>query len=57
MWDIDGKANQRTDICAKSITTKSFDIVLQTWSNTKVARLRAEWLSIGAVPPGDDFAL
>lgn len=49
MWDIDGKANQRADICAENITRSGFDIVFQTWGDTRVARIRAEWLAIGAV--------
>lgn len=57
MWDIEGGANQRADICAEQIATTGFDIVFRTWGDTKVARIRAEWLAIGAVRHDDDFTL
>lgn len=55
MWDIEGKANQRADISAEEVTATSFEIVFRTWGDTKVARIRAEWLAIGSVGHDDDF--
>ncbi len=57
MWDIAGDANQRADICAEQVTARGFDIVFRTWDDTRVARIRASWLAIGAVPHDDDFAV
>lgn len=57
MWDIEGKANQRADISAEGITATSFEIVFRTWGDTKVARIRAEWLAIGSVGHDDDFVV
>lgn len=57
MWDIEGGANQRADICAERVTARGFDIVFRTWGDTRVARIRAEWLAIGATRHEDDFAL
>lgn len=57
MWDIDGQANQRADICAEAVSRTGFDILFQTWGDTRVARIRAEWLAIGPVAHLDDFSL
>lgn len=55
MWDIEGGTNQRADISADKITEGGFEIVFRTWGDTRVARIRAEWLAIGAVRHEDDF--
>lgn len=57
MWDIAGSTNQRADISADKITSEGFEIVFRTWGDTRVARIRAEWLAIGAVRHEDDFTL
>lgn len=55
MWDIDSSANQRADISVDKITDIGFEIVFRTWGDTRVARIRAEWLAIGPVQHDDDF--
>lgn len=55
MWDIEGGQNQRADISAERVTEQGFDIVFRTWGDTRVARIRAEWLAIGAMRHEDDF--
>lgn len=57
MWDIDGGSNQRADLQAEEITTTGFFLVFRTWGDTRVARIRADWLAIGPVPHEDDFTL
>lgn len=57
MWDMEGGSNQRADIGAEEIGATGFQIVFRTWGDTRVARIRAEWLAIGAVCHEDDFAL
>ncbi|MDP0928785.1 H-type lectin domain-containing protein [Paracoccus onubensis] len=57
MWDIESSANQRADIATQNITAEGFDIVFRTWGDTRVARIRADWLAIGAVRHDDDFDL
>lgn len=49
MWDIGHGANLRVDITADKITPEGFEIVFRTWGDTRVARVRAEWLAIGPV--------
>jgi len=55
MWDIDRKTNSRIDISAESVTEKGFEIVFRTWADTRIARIRAEWMAIGQVRDEDDW--
>ena len=55
MWDMDQKTNQRADISAEDITPKGFSIVFRTWGDTRVARVRADWMSIGELRDDDDW--
>jgi hypothetical protein len=48
MWDIDQMTNARMDIAAESVGAKGFEIVFRTWGDTHVARVRANWMAIGA---------
>lgn len=55
MWDIDHMHNGRMDISAEMITVEGFVIVFRTWGDTRVARVRADWLAIGALRGEDDW--
>ena len=55
MWDMDQKTNQRADISAETITPEGFEIVFKTWGDTRVARVRADWLAIGELRDEDDW--
>ncbi|WP_376874305.1 H-type lectin domain-containing protein [Albirhodobacter sp. R86504] len=55
MWDIDQKANSRMDISADMITEEGFVIVFRTWGDTRVARVRADWMAIGGLRHDDDW--
>lgn len=55
MWDMDRKTNFRADISSENVTAKGFHIVFRTWGDTRVARIRADWLAIGAVKDDDDW--
>ncbi|MDG1530278.1 MAG: H-type lectin domain-containing protein [Paracoccaceae bacterium] len=57
MFDIGHTSNQRADITAENITESGFEIVFRTWSDTKIARIRANWMSIGALAHVDDWNL
>ena len=57
MWDIDHAHNQRMDISAEHITCKGFDLVFKTWGDSRIARVRASWTAIGALPNDDDWEL
>jgi hypothetical protein len=55
MWDTDQKTNARADIAAESVTAAGFQLVFRTWGDTRVARIRADWMAIGALPDDEDW--
>lgn len=55
MWDISVEGNQRVDIAAEAVTSSGFTLVFRTWGDTRVARVRANWLAIGPTDHIDDF--
>lgn len=57
MWDIAHDSNTRADIRAENVTREGFEIVFNTWGDTRVARIRADWMAIGALPNPDDWEL
>lgn len=57
MWDIDHKHNSRADITAENVTGAGFHLVFRTWGDTRVARVRADWMAIGPVKGEDDWEL
>ncbi|MFP1644141.1 H-type lectin domain-containing protein [Pontitalea aquivivens] len=57
MWDIDAAHNGRMDISTDVVTREGFDIVFRTWGDSRVARVRADWLAIGPVAHADDWML
>lgn len=57
LWDMDAGANVRADITAENVTETEFEMVFRTWSDTRVARVRISWMSIGEVASEDDWDL
>lgn len=57
MWDMDRAANQRADIRAVNVTRQGFELEFRTWGDTRVARVRADWMAIGPVRHEDDWDL
>ena len=55
MWDIDHKHTSRSDITAEKITEKGFQLVFRTWGDTRVARIRADWIALGQVRDDDEW--
>ena len=47
MWDLDRETNPRADISAIEVHPGGFTILFQTWGDTRVARVRADWMAIG----------
>jgi hypothetical protein len=52
---MDQKTNQRADLTAEEVTAEGFTIVFRTWGDTRVARVRADWLAVGGAKGGDDW--
>ena len=57
MWDMDHSTNARADLSAEHVSAKGFHIVFNTWGDTRVARVRADWTAIGEVSDPDDWNL
>ncbi len=55
MWDTDHRQNARADISAEHISEIEFHLVFRTWGDTRVARIRADWMAVGAVVDADDW--
>ncbi|MDN5788759.1 H-type lectin domain-containing protein [Pseudorhodobacter sp.] len=57
MWDMDQKTNSRADLSAEKITPSGFHLVFKTWGDTRVARVRADWMAIGRIVDDEDWEL
>lgn len=57
MWDVDHKHNMRVDISAEMINAEGFVLVFRTWGDTRVARVRADWIAIGEQKSDEDWDL
>jgi H-type lectin domain len=55
LWDADQKTNLRADISAENITATGFDIVFRTWADSRLARVRADWIALGPVRNEDQW--
>lgn len=55
MWDIAQQTNSRADIVAENVTVQGFEIVFRTWADTRIARIRADWMAIGQARDEDDW--
>jgi hypothetical protein len=54
MWDMDHKTNARADLSAENVTAAGFDLVFRTWSDSRIARVRATWMAIGPARDEDE---
>ena len=57
MFDMDQASNQRADLQAEQVTARGFTMVFRTWGDTRVARVRADWMAIGELSHPDDWTL
>lgn len=57
MWDMDHKHNIRADITVTNITAQDFEVVFRTWADTRIARIRVDWLAIGSATSDEDWQL
>ncbi|MEP1353589.1 MAG: H-type lectin domain-containing protein [Tateyamaria sp.] len=57
MWDVDTKTPLRADVSADAVSAEGFDLVFRTWGDTRVARVRVAWTSIGSLAETDDWNL
>jgi hypothetical protein len=47
MFDVDHRQNFPADITTDEVTAEGFVMVFRTWGDTRIARVRADWLAIG----------
>jgi hypothetical protein len=57
MWDANHSTNQRMDLSAEKVTPEGFELVFRTWGDTRIARVRADWMALGEVQHEDDWDL
>ncbi|MBF9034147.1 hypothetical protein HKCCE2091_07835 [Rhodobacterales bacterium HKCCE2091] len=55
MYDMDGGTNQRADLRAEAVTRSGFELVFRTWGDSRIARIRADWLAIGEIRGEDEW--
>ncbi|MEM6304335.1 MAG: H-type lectin domain-containing protein [Pseudomonadota bacterium] len=55
LWDVDAATSMRADIKAEAVSRTGFDMVFRTWGDTRVARVRIHWVSMGELSGGDDW--
>lgn len=53
MFDMDQKTNQRADLIADNVSPTGFEAVFRTWGDTRVARVRTDWMAIGELHDPD----
>ena len=52
---IPGAHYLRADLTVEHVTVSGFDLVFRTWGDTRIARLRVDWMAIGAMRDDDDW--
>jgi hypothetical protein len=57
LCDMDHRHNMRVDLTADNITAEGFDIVFRTWGDTRIARIRADWMAIGPTTSTENWQL
>jgi hypothetical protein len=55
MWDVDHKHNMRVDVSTDKVGPEGFVLVFRTWGDTRVARVRADWIALGEVRSDEDW--
>ncbi|MDF1717581.1 MAG: H-type lectin domain-containing protein [Antarcticimicrobium sp.] len=57
LLDADTQAAVRAELTAENVTAEGFEIVFRTWLDTRIARMRAAWLAIGALEHDDNWVI
>ena len=57
MMDMATAASIRADVTARNVTETGFDILFRTWEDSRIARVRVAWLSIGELPDDEGWEL
>lgn len=57
LWDSDRHTNLRADLSADKISATGFELVFRTWSDSRLARLRADWTAFGPIRDEEDWQI
>ncbi len=57
LWDMDCERNVRAEVVAEEVTNLGFHLVFRTWADSRIARVRMSWMSIGELAFKDDWAI
>lgn len=57
LWDMDSETNIRAEVVAEQVTNLGFQLVFRTWGDSRVARVRMNWLAIGELAFADDWVV
>jgi len=57
MWDMHHATNARIDLQAETVEATGFTLVCRTWGDSRIARVRADWLALGEVWAEGDWRL
>ncbi|TFL19964.1 H-type lectin domain-containing protein [Jannaschia formosa] len=55
--DIDTTVNLRLDLGHEAVTTEGVGLILKTWGDSRIARIRADWTAIGELADAEDWDL
>ncbi|MDB6453807.1 H-type lectin domain-containing protein [Falsirhodobacter sp. 20TX0035] len=55
MWDMAQETAFRADLSAENVRVDGFDLVFRTWSDTRIARIRADWVALGPMRDDDQW--
>ena len=51
------RTNIRAEVVAEQVTNLGFQLVFRTWGDSRVARVRMNWLAIGELAFADDWVV
>lgn len=57
LLDLETGPSVRADVAPRDITEAGFNILFRTWGDSRVARIRVAWMSIGELPDSDAWEL
>ncbi|MGR3469320.1 MAG: H-type lectin domain-containing protein [Shimia sp.] len=57
MWDVDTSNNVRMDLTTEKVTEAGCVVLFKTWGDTRIARVRANWMAIGELRHADEWEL
>lgn len=57
MLDMATGPSIRADVATRNVSKTGFDVLFRTWDDSRIARLRVAWISIGELPDEEGWQL